>query len=99
MNSGKVLLGVLAGFAAGAILGILLAPDKGSATRHKIYKKGNDYVDELGEKFNDFIQSANSKFEQMKAEAAHLAENGKAKEEEVQSKIAIAANREPHSVK
>ena len=40
MNSGKVVLGVLAGLAAGAALGILFAPDKGTATRKKISKKG-----------------------------------------------------------
>ena len=32
MDSGKVVLGVLAGVAAGAILGILFAPEKGSVT-------------------------------------------------------------------
>ena len=35
MSKGKLLLGVLAGVAAGALLGILMAPDKGSETRKK----------------------------------------------------------------
>ena len=37
MKSGKVLLGVLAGAAAGALLGILFAPEKGTKTRKMIF--------------------------------------------------------------
>jgi len=47
MSTGKVVLGLLAGMAAGAVLGILLAPEKGSDTRGKISKKGKDYTDSL----------------------------------------------------
>ena len=36
MSTGKVITGIVAGMAAGAVLGILLAPDKGSETRKKI---------------------------------------------------------------
>ena len=50
MKQGKVLLGVLAGLAAGAVLGILLAPDKGSETRKKILSKGEELADDLKEK-------------------------------------------------
>jgi len=45
MSSGKVLLGVLAGVAAGAFLGILFAPEKGSNTRKNISKKGEDFAE------------------------------------------------------
>lgn len=62
MGSGKVLLGVLAGVAVGATLGILFAPDKGSATRKKISKKGDEYTEELKEKFNEFLDSISEKF-------------------------------------
>ena len=50
MNTGKVLLGVLAGVAAGAMIGILYAPEKGSKTRRKILDKGEDYAEGMKEK-------------------------------------------------
>lgn len=91
MNSGKVLLGVLAGIAVGATLGILFAPDKGSSTRKKISKKSDAYADELEEQFNEFIGSITEKFETVKKKAAHMAENVKLKAEEVEAEVITAA--------
>jgi len=70
MSTGKVLLGVLAGVAAGALLGILFAPEKGTVTRGKILKKGEDYVDELKDKFSEFIDTVTEKFEAGKKDEA-----------------------------
>ena len=39
MKSSNVLLGIVGGLAAGAVLGVLFAPDKGTNTRKKIAKK------------------------------------------------------------
>jgi gas vesicle protein len=63
MSSGKVLLGILAGAAAGALLGILFAPEKGSVTRKKILTKGEDYADELKEKFGEFVDKVADTYE------------------------------------
>ena len=63
MSNGKVILGVLAGVAVGAILGILFAPDKGCETRKKIAKKGADVADDLKNKMNDFVTELTDKFE------------------------------------
>ena len=45
MSSGKVVLGLLAGVAVGALAGILFAPAKGSKTRKRIMNKGENYAD------------------------------------------------------
>ena len=53
MNSGKAILGVLVGITAGAALGILFAPQKGSKTRRKIVRKSEDIAETLDEKINE----------------------------------------------
>jgi hypothetical protein len=63
MSSGKVVLGVLAGLAAGAILGILFAPDSGVNTRKKIVRKSEEYIDDLKDKFNEFVDHVAEKVE------------------------------------
>jgi gas vesicle protein len=68
MNSGKVVLGVLAGVAVGAVLGILFAPDKGTETRKKISRKGEDAVDEIAEKFDELLNSLTEKIDAVKEE-------------------------------
>ena len=82
MDSGKILLGVLAGVAAGAIIGILFAPAKGSETRKKILNKTGDYSDELKEKFNEFIDGIAEKYENVKEGASDFADHFTAKPEE-----------------
>ncbi len=83
MSSGKVLLGLLAGVAAGAALGILFAPDKGTETRRTISRKGSEYADELGEKFNNFIDSLTEKGEAVKKEASNMLDKGKQRMDDV----------------
>jgi len=61
MKKGKALLGVLAGIAAGAALGILFAPDRGANTRKNISRKGEDLADAINdkieEKFDELTES------------------------------------------
>lgn len=77
MNSGKVVLGALAGLAAGAILGILFAPDKGTNTRKKIADKGRGSIDDIKKKYDDVVGSISSKFESVKNEVSNRYDEGK----------------------
>jgi gas vesicle protein len=110
MDSGKTVLGVLAGIAIGATLGILFAPDSGAATRKKISRKGRDYVDGLNDQFDDLIDGMTAKFENLKAEAnkmaeearakaAQLAHEGKVKAEEFKSGVTHAAQSKMNEVR
>jgi gas vesicle protein len=69
MSTGKVLIGVLAGVAAGALLGVLFAPDKGCETRRKVAKYGKDLTDDLNETLRVFMADLSDKFESILKDA------------------------------
>lgn len=87
MNSGKLVLGVMAGLAAGAVLGVLFAPDKGVNLRRKISKNGQEYLDNLKSKFEDFLLTATNELEYAKSEAENIMDKGKEKVQEVKNEI------------
>jgi gas vesicle protein len=56
MNSnGKVLLAILSGMAAGLLVGVLLAPEKGSETRRKLIDTASDLADRVKSAATDAI--------------------------------------------
>lgn len=75
------MLGVLAGVSAGALLGILFAPDKGKVTREKISHTGEDYAESMKKKFNNFRDNITEKFDKVKEEVADYAKKHKAETE------------------
>ncbi|MFV0553299.1 MAG: YtxH domain-containing protein [Mangrovibacterium sp.] len=67
MSTNKVILGALAGLAAGAVLGILLAPDKGSETRRKIVDKGGETLEDLKDTVDDLVGSLQGQVDNLKS--------------------------------
>mgnify|MGYP006156341073 CR=1 FL=1 len=78
MKSGNVVLGIVGGLAAGAILGVLFAPDKGSNTRKKIARKSGELKDNVKESFNEFLTSVEDQYNNLTSKAEDIVEEGKA---------------------
>ena len=71
MTTGKALLGVLAGIAAGTVIGIMLAPGKSSRLRKIISRKSEDLADaindKIDEKFEELLKNVSGKVKKTKA--------------------------------
>jgi len=75
MGAKTLLIGVLAGAAVGAVLGVLYAPDKGSSIRRRFSGKSYAYTDELEQKFNDLIDNITEQFQTVVEEVNLMADN------------------------
>jgi gas vesicle protein len=58
-DNSKVLIGLLAGLAAGAALGLLFAPEAGTETRERLGQSIKDLGDTIKEKAADELGSLN----------------------------------------
>jgi uncharacterized protein YjbJ (UPF0337 family) len=63
-NAGKILLAALAGAGAGIIAGMLLAPDKGTATRENWKGVATKYSGQLGEQATKLGSDLEAKFKE-----------------------------------
>ena len=87
MKSGNVVLGVMAGIAAGAVIGVLFAPKKGSKTRKLIARKGEDFAESIKEKINEVLVEINEQCESFCHEAEFIVTKGKIKIEEAKNEV------------
>ena len=82
-TNSKVLLGILGAAAAGVVIGMLVAPDKGNETRKKLKKTAGEWADSLSHMWERGKQSA----EEGAQEAKDKARYAKSAAEEKVSKI------------
>jgi len=87
MKSGKIILGFIAGAAAGTALGILIAPDKGTNTSDKINKKTKDFLDKLEVRVECFVEDLTNKYKSVKEETDDLLANGNAKITDIKDEL------------
>jgi gas vesicle protein len=77
MNStGKVILGIIGAAAAGVVLGMLIAPEKGSDLRKKISETAGDWSTQLSQLLATGKEQLNNLKETASGEAENLANEG-----------------------
>jgi hypothetical protein len=62
MSNRKVVAGLLAGLAAGAVIAVLASSGKKRGYGRKLAKKGSNLAEDLKEKFNAFIDGVEGRF-------------------------------------
>ncbi len=77
-STSKVILGIVGAAAAGAVIGLLLAPEKGSDIRQKVKDAANDWACQLA----DLFAEGKTEFNNMKDKASRSASNFKGQAED-----------------
>ena len=86
-STGKTILAFTLGAAAGLVLGILLAPEKGSETRRRLKKE----YDRRREQFDDLIDGFGEIVREGKESLKEVMEEGKEKIDEMTKSASVDA--------
>lgn len=74
MNTGKMLISIFSGLIAGAVIGVLFAPYKGSETRRRLLTNSDEYSDLAKDRFNEYVEIINGKLEIVKNEISEYSD-------------------------
>ena len=77
-TTSKVILGLAGAVAAGVVIGLLIAPEKGSETRKKLRDTAGDWANKVG----DLFAAGKEEYENFKSKASSAADQtiGKTKQ-------------------
>lgn len=84
----NTVLGTIAGVAIGTIVGVLIAPDKGSETRGKIIKKGKETSENFKEEINTLLDQVAEKYDVIKKAGNEIAQTSKTEMSKVKNELA-----------
>ena len=74
MSAGRILIGVVIAMATGVVLGVLFAPDKGSATRRKLSKEGTRYMGAVKNAADEAVATFEEKVDNAKESVVGLSD-------------------------
>ncbi len=87
MKASNVVLGIIGGLAAGAVLGVLFAPDKGANTRKKILDRTKKAKEDLKDGFDEYLDSLSEKYNSLVKSGEELVEKGKEELKTLEGKV------------
>lgn len=85
MSAKNLLLGLIVGAAAGAVVGILYAPDKGEKTRNKLKKQTDKLSAEIKEGVDEILDSIKEQVDRTKGMVSDAEKAGKDVKDKVSS--------------
>jgi len=74
MKTSKLIAIVLLSAAAGAVAGLLMAPESGAETRKKIKKRAQQFGDMVKDKMDEFSDTISQKYASVRKEAEDILE-------------------------
>lgn len=83
----KVMLLLVAGFAAGAAVGVLFAPEKGERTRKRLKFKAGEIGEDVEKAYDEEIERLKKKVNKLKSRFSDEISHAFTNSEEVEAKI------------
>ena len=87
MNKLSLIVSVVVGSLAGALLGVLFAPEKGEKTRKQLSMKGDEYAEAMKSEFEEFVKNMRKKYESALHDTEEIIGKGKSRAEDLKNDV------------